>query len=178
MKSALHCLLPLTILTAGCYGLFQLSKARTFQFFGELTASVKTNKKVIAITFDDAPSPYSDEVLKILGARNAKATFYVVGKAMEGYPAQAKEIVRHGHELGNHSYSHRRMVLKSRTFIANEIEMTDRLIRDAGYNGEITFRPPNGKKLFSLPLYLKGQDKKTVMWNIEPDTYYSGDAKK
>lgn len=178
MKLAIRYFILYIIIIVGCYGLFQLSKARTFQFFGGLTASVKTDKKIIALTFDDAPSPYSDAVLKILAEHDAKATFYMIGKAMEEYPAQAREIVRQGHELGNHSYSHRRMVLKSKTFIADEIETTDRLIRDAGYTGEITFRPPNGKKLFGLPLYLRRQGKKTVMWSIEPDTYCSGDAEK
>src|SRR5690606_30411798 len=50
------------------------------------------------------------------------------------------------------------------------------LIRDAGYTGDITFRPPNGKKLFGLPWYLSKHDIKTIMWDVEPDTYYQGNA--
>lgn len=156
--------------------LYAISKARTFQFFGGLTASARTDRKIVALTFDDAPSPFSGEVLRILAEKNAKATFYVIGKAMEEFPAQAREIVRQGHELGNHTYSHRRMVLKTPWYIATEIEKTDRLIRESGYSGEITFRPPYGKKLFTLPFYLHKRGMRTVTWSMEPDTYHSGDA--
>ncbi|RYD05769.1 hypothetical protein N752_07705 [Desulforamulus aquiferis] len=47
------------------------------------------------------------------------------------------------------------MVFKTPSYIKKEIEKTDQLIRRAGYNGEIDFRPPNGKKLVGLPYYLK-----------------------
>lgn len=73
--------------------------------------------------------------------------------------------------MGNHSYSHKRMVLKPPSFIANEIEETDKLIRQAGYKGEIQFRPPFGKKLIGLPYYMKQNNRKTIMWDIEPESY-------
>jgi len=156
--------------------IYVTSKSRTFQFFGGLTAEVKTDKKLIALTFDDAPSPFSDDVLRILAAKNAKATFYVIGKAMEEYPEHARRITAQGHELGNHTYSHRRMAFKSPGFISAEIEKTDSLIRKSGYGGEITFRPPYGKKLFILPFYLHRRGTRTVTWSVEPDTYHQGDA--
>ena len=160
----------------GC-GLFQISKSRTFQFFGELNNHVNTNQKIIALTFDDAPTGYTDEVLKILAKKNVKATFYAIGQSLEKYPNQAKEIIKQGHELGNHSYSHQRFIFKSQSFIKNEIEKTNQLIHEAGYTGEITFRPPNGKKLLGLPWYLQQNNIKTIMWDVEPDTYVSGNSK-
>ena len=75
------------------------------------------------------------------------------------------------HEIGNHSYSHKRMIFKTYGFITEEIEKTDSLIRAAGYDGEITFRPPYAKKLFLLPLYLYRNHRKTIMWDIEPESY-------
>src|SRR5690606_34915713 len=54
-------------------------------------------------------------------------------------------------------------------------QSTNNLIRKAGFSEEITFRPPTGKKLFLLPLYLKQHDMKTIMWDVEPDTYVPGD---
>lgn len=158
------------------YGLFQVSKLRTFQFFGGITAKVETEKKVVALTFDDAPSPQTDAILKILSDKNIKATFYVIGQNAKEYPNELKKIVEQGNELGNHTYSHQRMVLKSPSFVEKEIESTNQLIRDAGYKDEITFRPPNGKKLLILPWYLNKNNVKTIMWSIEPDTYYSGNA--
>ena len=60
------------------------------------------------------------------------------------------------------------MVFKSRQFISSEIEQTNSLIRKIGYQGEITFRPPYGKKLFILPRYLSQKNIKTVMWDLDP----------
>lgn len=75
-----------------------------------------------------------------------------------------------GHELGNHSYSHVRMLLVTTSFAQQEVEKTDRLIRATAYNGEITFRPPYNKKLLALPYYLSQTGRKTITWDVEPDS--------
>lgn len=62
------------------------------------------------------------------------------------------------------------MVFVTPAFVRDEIEHTDRLIRAAGYTGEIYFRPPYGKKLVVLPAYLARTDRTTVMWDIEPES--------
>lgn len=154
--------------------IYQLIKARTFQVFGELTNRVNTDEKVVALTFDDGPSADISEVLDILAEKDVKATFYVIGQNIEKYPDQTKMIVEKEHELGNHSYSHQQLIFKSQSFIRNEVEKTNQLIRDSGYKGKITFRPPNGKKFFGLPWYLSQHNIETIMWDIEPDTYYHG----
>lgn len=164
------------VLLIVCFGLFKISKSRTFQFFGGLVSHVETDQKVVALTFDDAPTAKTGEVLEILKRKNVKATFFAIGKAMEENPDQAKKIVEDGNQLANHSYSHQRFLLKSLSFTKNEINKTNELIRSAGYDGEIVFRPPNGKKLFILPWYLRQNKIKTVMWNVEPDSYASDDA--
>ena len=169
----------LTIVIFGMFlvpiGLFQISKSRTFQFFGGLTSRVETTQKVVALTFDDAPSARAQEVLDILERQNIKATFYEIGQAIEQYPGDAKAIAAAGMEVGNHSYSHQRFLLKSLPFVDAEIQKTNTLIRESGYQGEITFRPPNGKKLFTLPWYLRQHQLQTIMWDVEPDTYVAGD---
>jgi len=139
---------------AAGYGLLRLSKARTFQVFGDLVARVATEQKVAALTFDDAPFAADAEVLRLLARERVKATFYCVGANIEKDPAIAAAITAAGHELGNHTWSHKRMVFKTPVFVAREIERTDALIRASGYKGEITFRPPYGKKLLALPWYL------------------------
>ena len=165
----------LTLIVVG-YIFFLLSNSRTFQFFGGLINRVNTDKKVVALTFDDAPSSQTEEVLSILKEKEVKATFYEIGKAIEQYPTEAKSISDAGMEVGNHSYSHSRFLLKSQSFIDSEIQKTNQLIRDSGYQGEITFRPPYGKKLFGLPWYLHNHNIKTIMWDVEPDTYVSGNV--
>ena len=166
----------LALISTVLYGLFLVSKARSFQFFGELIDRVETSEKVIALTFDDGPTEFTDEILEILRKQDIKATFYLIGEDIEKYSDISRQIVEQGHEIGNHTYSHERMILKSQDFIEREIKETDRLIRDAGFQGEITFRPPTGKKFLGLPWYLSEHDIKTIMWDVEPDTYYLGDT--
>ncbi|MBN1288840.1 MAG: polysaccharide deacetylase family protein [Actinobacteria bacterium] len=167
--------LALVLVLAG-FGLLMLSNARSFQLFGKLTDRVDTGRKVAALTFDDGPAGNTGEVLDILRDKNAKATFYVIGQSVELYPDQTRAIAARGHELGNHSYSHSRLILKSPSRVELEIEKTNELIRGAGYAGEITFRPPYGKKLVVLPWYLSRNNIETVMWDVEPDTEHAGDA--
>ena len=150
--------------------IWQFSKSPRYQLFGELAHRVPSSDKVVALTFDDGPTIGKTEtVLDMLAKEKIKATFYLVGDAIAKNMPLAKMIVSQGHEIGNHSYSHKRMVLKSPKFVEDEIESTNSQIRAAGYLGDITFRPPYGKKLFSLPYYLSRQGITTVTWDVNPD---------
>jgi len=151
---------------------WRFSRSRKIQFTGELVYRVKTKEKIIALTFDDGPMPvFTEKVLDKLKPFGVKATFFLTGNAIERNMSLAKEIVNQGHQVGNHTYSHKKMVFVSDDFVKDEIEKTNQLIHEAGYRGEITFRPPYGKKLFALPMYLKKHSIPTIMWNIEPEKY-------
>jgi chitin deacetylase len=63
------------------------------------------------------------------------------------------------------------MIFKTYSAIEKEIGSTNNLIREAGYTGDIVFRPPNCKKLMLLPLVLQNKGITTVTWNIEPDSF-------
>jgi chitin deacetylase len=150
---------------------WRLSNSRTLQLFGEIIPRVETSEPLIALTFDDGPTArFTDTVLSTLREEDVRATFFVVGKALERNPAECQKIVAEGHELGNHSYSHLRMILKPYAFVRQEIEQTDQLIRACGYEGDIHFRPPNGKKLILLPYYLARTDRKSVSWDVGPES--------
>jgi peptidoglycan-N-acetylglucosamine deacetylase len=152
-------------------GLWSLSNLRGYQVAGKLVSHVETHDSVVALTFDDGPVPERVEpLLAELRELNARATFFVIGEALAQSPESGRRLVEAGHELGNHSYTHQRMVLKSSDFYAAEIEQTDAQIRAAGQRGEIVFRPPYGKKLFGLPLYLARTGRTTVTWGIEPES--------
>ncbi|MCX7569823.1 polysaccharide deacetylase family protein [Tumebacillus sp. DT12] len=172
MKKKIGIAVPIAflVLLAALYGLYELTASRTYQVMGELVPRVEIKQKAVALTFDDGPTDHVDEVIAALAEAEVKATFYLTGREIEQLPDAAKKLVAAGHELGNHSYSHRRMVFKSPSFLREEIERTDELIRAAGYQGEITFRPPNGKKLIALPWILSQEDRTTVMWDVEPDS--------
>lgn len=162
-------LLILAIAVAALIGTFFYSKSRTHQLFGTIVPRVETERKVVALTFDDGPTAYAaDEILAALGP--TKATFFLTGFGMIADPAVAPRLVAAGHELGNHTFHHDRMVLKSQKYIAEEIESTDRLIRAAGWKGPIFFRAPFGKKLVGLPGYLSRHGRTHVTWDVAPDS--------
>ncbi len=151
---------------------WQASKSRDFQIFGDMVSRVETSVPVVALTFDDGPTPvFTEEILEVLRAEEVRATFFVTGAALEENMAEAQRIVADGHELGNHSYSHKRMVGRSYAFVREEIERTDQLIRAAGYEGEIHFRPPYGKRFIVLPYYLSVTDRTTIFMDVEPESY-------
>jgi peptidoglycan/xylan/chitin deacetylase (PgdA/CDA1 family) len=153
------------------YGVNRFASARSLQMFGSIIDRVATSERVVALTFDDGPRREAVRaLLPLLAAQHARATFFVEGRVIERDLTLAREIVAAGHELGNHSYSHKRMVLKSQRFIAEEIERTDQAIRAAGQVGTIYFRPPYGKKLIGLPRYLERHHRPTIMWDVEPDS--------
>jgi len=157
--------------------LWQVSKSKRFQFVGNLIDRVETTEKVVALTFDNGPTKHkTKEILNILDEAEIKATFYLVGSSIAQNIQETKDIIAKGHEIGNHSYTHQRMVLKSYRFIADELEKTNQLITQAGYRNEIRFRPPYGKKLFSLPYYLNNKNITTVTWDVEPETYLDKNA--
>lgn len=153
------------------YVLWRVSAARRLQLMGELVTRVETTDSIVALTFDDGPVPAATrQVLETLRSRGVRATFFLTGAEMEQNPEAARLIVQAGHEVGNHSWSHPRMIGLSLDSIAREIEATDRQIRRAGQIGEIHFRSPFGKKLFALPYYLWRTGRTNVSWDVEPDS--------
>ncbi|WP_040792841.1 polysaccharide deacetylase family protein [Nocardia paucivorans] len=162
--------LGLVTVLALLVGGYQLMNSRTFQLAGRLVNRVETTEKVVALTLDDGPSDRAPEVLDILAAAGVPATFYLNGRDLAARPELGAAIAAAGHEIGNHTYSHRRMVLVTPDTVADEVERTDAEIRKTGYQGPITFRPPYGKKLWALPRYLAEHDRTTVTWDVEPNS--------
>ncbi len=99
--------------------------------------------KAIALTFDDGPDPdFTPKILAILEAKNAVATFFVIGENGLEHPEILRRLVRDGNELGNHSYTHPNLALESKLGTELELNATQRLIE--AYTGRSTrlFRAP------------------------------------
>jgi peptidoglycan/xylan/chitin deacetylase (PgdA/CDA1 family) len=150
---------------------YQLMNSRTVQLLGDHVAHVETPRKVVAVTFDDGPNDlFVTELIADLERFRAKGTFYVVGAAAADHPYALAALVATGHEIGNHSFTHQRLVFVRTAMARDEVDSTDEVIRGAGFAGPITFRPPYAKKLLSLPWVLWRADRTTVMWDLEPDS--------
>jgi peptidoglycan-N-acetylglucosamine deacetylase len=157
-------------------GGYFLMNSRSFQLAGRLVDRTDMSDKVVALTLDDGPTALAPHVLRILADADVAATFYLNGRDLAARPDLGRAIAAAGHEIGNHTYSHRRMVFVSPRTVAAEVEWTDEEIRRTGYRGPITFRPPYGKKLWTLPKYLSEHGRTTVTWDVEPDSARDANA--
>ncbi|WP_054033105.1 polysaccharide deacetylase family protein [Desulfatitalea tepidiphila] len=116
-----------------------------FGFFLPVISRGRTDRPVVALTFDDGPNPNSTPfLLDLLDRHQAAATFFVNGRTARRHPDLIREIVARGHTIGNHSYSHDNFVMfkRPRTLI-REIEATQRVLRRHGVV-PLLFRPPVG----------------------------------
>lgn len=104
-----------------------------------------SNKNLIALSFDDGPdSTYTSQILDILNEYDIKATFFVLGERVEKYPEILKSIHENGHEVGNHSWSHKYFPKLSKEGMKKEVSMTEKIIVETIGEYSPVFRPPYG----------------------------------
>jgi len=121
--------------------------------------------KVIYITFDDGPDKNTThQILEILNKFGAKATFFCIGKKVEENPDIVKQIISVGHNIGNHSYNHKKVRFnKSQDFI-NNIEMCNIVLRSK------LLRPPYGRISFRQIRLLRNKYK-IILWSLLPGDF-------
>lgn len=120
--------------------------------------------KVISLTFDDAPSPKTKELVDLLKSLEIKATFFILGCNLKYYKEELKYIYDHGHEIGNHSYSHPDFKKITVDKGIEEINKTQELIFDVINRYPRVFRFPYGSVNKEV---LKQIDLATVLWSID-----------
>lgn len=115
--------------------------------FPSVLFQVSTNKKLIALTIDDAPSEYTRDILRVLEANSASATFFVIGGQVSGREDVLVDILRSspGNELGNHAMHDEPSLSLSSDVLTEEIAQVDSMI-DKAY--ESADRQPRTRRLF------------------------------
>ena len=116
-----------------------------FGYYLPIVSRGTSGKKAVALTFDDGPDPLTTpHLLRLLAKHKALAAFFVTGKKAAEHPELIKAIVRQGHAIGNHSFSHNSLVLfKSCQSIAADINSAQNVLRGFGIV-PLAFRPPVG----------------------------------
>ncbi len=124
-------------------------------------------KKIIALTFDDGPNENTLSILDLLKKKNAKATFFCIGKNIDKHPEILKRIMEDGHIVGNHSYSHSNFFdFYRKNRLIEEIRKTDALIESMTGKKAQLFRPPYGVTNPSIRRALEVTKHKVIGWNI------------
>ena len=131
------------------------------------------NDKLIALTFDDGPSKYTDTLLDGLDEYGARATFFLLGKKVNKRADTVLHMQRGGHLIANHTYYHDTYFKLGAEKFNEELDETDREIEKITGEKTAFFRPPHG-------FYLGGQLNKTekiaVLWQYDPADWKNEDA--
>lgn len=130
-------------------------------------------ERCIALTFDDGPGPYTEQLLDYLDDYDAKATFFLVGSRVGTYSDEANQIHERGHQIGNHSWDHDDLTAKGPEAAAEDIQRTNQEILDVtGVEAEI-MRPPYGATNDSV---IKAVDMPEILWSVDTEDWRHHDS--
>jgi len=127
-----------------------------------------SNKKVIALTFDDGPEDvYTPQILNILRDKNVKATFFVMGQQVRAYPDLMKQIHSEGHAIGNHTWNHPDIRTLTDSQLIQTVQSTsDEIEKVTGVKTNL-FRPPYGAINDNQINTLNGLGYRSISWTID-----------
>ncbi len=135
-------------------------------------ANAKTaGDKVVALTFDDGPSPYTPAILDALAVRDARGTFFTLGSQVEEYPTYSVRAVSEGHQVATHSYSHPNMFELTSEQVHDEVQLGISALATATGVTTTTFRAPYGN--WSEREWAATSDLITrqVIWNVDTEDW-------
>ena len=142
------------------------SVARSSQMFGPSIYRGPGRRRTIAITFDDGPSEGTLPLLEYLYKENVWATFFQCGMNVRRLPHIAGQVAAAGHQLGNHTYSHPRLLFKSREFIEREFTEAQKVITEETGLAPMLLRAPYGFRWMGLREVQKKLSLLGVMWTV------------
>lgn len=121
----------------------------------------------ILLTFDDGPNPDTTNIiLSALNRHKIKAMFFCVGNNVSRYGSLFSEILSEGHEIGNHTYNHRKLSFAGKDAAIEEIERTNRVVFETSGRHLKFFRPPYGKFDFWTHRIAKDNGLNMVLWSL------------
>jgi peptidoglycan/xylan/chitin deacetylase (PgdA/CDA1 family) len=121
----------------------------------------------VALTFDDGPDPvFTPRVLDILAQFGGRATFFVIGKRAEQYPEIIRAIAEAGHEVGNHTYTHRPLWLLPPRQTREEIDRCTHVLTTILGEPPRYFRPPWGQSNFAAIRHSTRVRQQWVLWSL------------
>ena len=160
-------IIVLLSLTALGFFVWYVVAAPASQVLGKTLACGRPTSPQIALTFDDGPGEATPQILELLKKSGARAAFFLCGQNVERFPELARQIAAAGHEIGNHTYSHPRLLWKTPGYIALEINRAQNVIAHHTNQRPQLFRPPYGLRWFGLFPILSRYSMTAVMWSVD-----------
>ena len=129
------------------------------------------DEKIVALTFDDGPSKYTQQFLDILDKYDVKATFFNLGENIDQYPELAKKVVEKGHQLASHTYNHKQLnKLDAAEFIKQVDDNAKRIEEVTGVSTSF-IRAPYGEFSSECWLNSKGSITAAVNWTEDSEDW-------
>lgn len=133
---------------------------------GRAILKMSKGSNLCALTFDDGPSSHTERLMEILRERGIHATFFVVGKQVKYHPELIVRLQQEGHEIGNHTYSHKSLRHLSVDAQRSEILSVQELLRKLGVHSHY-IRPPYGNFDANTVAIAKAEGADIMLWSID-----------
>ena len=136
---------------------------------GEIVYHSRRNDRMeIALSFDDGPHPrLTPIILEILEEYGIKATFFMVGENVQYYADAARAVVEAGHEIGNHTFSHRRFGRMTEHEMLDEIASCEDAISSVSDTPVHFIRPPEGQMNDTMRRIVGTLDYRIILWDVD-----------
>jgi len=130
---------------------------------------INTQKKIVALTFDDGPDPvYTPLILETLHKNGVPATFFVLGSQANKYPSIIRWMQKAGHEIGNHGYEHHDLNKLTEQQVYDEIKRTEETIRKIAGVFTQYYRPPGGVITHDVQNAVQTTGYDLIYWSVDP----------
>ncbi|MDO5782509.1 MAG: polysaccharide deacetylase family protein [Eubacteriales bacterium] len=130
-------------------------------------------RPMLALTFDDGPGEYTNELLDCLEENNAHATFFMLGKNVSAYPDAPKRMLELGCEIGSHSWDHTQLTTIDLDSVAKQFSDTDNALIQACGQAATVARAPYGDG--NSDIY-NTVNKPFFMWSLDTEDWKLMDA--
>jgi len=135
-------------------------------------------EKVVALTFDDGPSPqWTPLILDELKRSGVRATFFMLGEHVKEYPDIARRVAQEGHDIGNHTYSHHVLIYYKMDELAREIKDAEKVIREVTGKTTALFRPPKAWLTNPEKQKIRELGYQVVLWSLNSKDWVTFDDK-
>jgi peptidoglycan/xylan/chitin deacetylase (PgdA/CDA1 family) len=149
------------------FGAAYQSSAPTAQWYGHSFTGLPRISKQLALTYDDGPNdPHTLSLIEVLSRHQVRATFFVIGRYVQSRPDIVREVIKAGHVIGNHTFTHPLLTMQSETEIRWQLSNCRAALSDAIGEHSHLFRPPFGGRRPAVLRIARGLGLETVMWRV------------
>jgi peptidoglycan/xylan/chitin deacetylase (PgdA/CDA1 family) len=149
--------------------------APTGQWYGRAFCGLPRTSRKLALTYDDGPNdPHTLRLLEVLAKYDVRATFFLIGRFVRMRPDIVRDLIKAGHQIGNHTQTHPLLIFQPAARVRRELEECQAAISDATGSPAKLFRPPFGGRRPAVMRIVREMGMEPVMWNV---TGYDWNAK-